>query len=312
MIGGTTAVSVAQRGWDVVAGMTAGWSARQMRRQVWLKWRLAESGEVQTLAATQLAAREVDHQPGRHSAEPLLAGLAALADGDLDTATAVLDAAARTGRHPECLTALGDVFATLGDRTTAVDVCRRALAARPTDPVAAIGAAVALSAQDSAAALDLLWPLHTARPDDPVVSYYLVHVLLRRSEDVSSSDRHGQPAIISASQLAECRWIVGQLTALGGGDEEATLAVAKLASRVAVAETWAWRRSGANWGTLALFVILAVLGMTFGDALSNMAVLVGSVLFGLMAVVLFVVTHRRPVWELLAQDLGSVVTRPDV
>jgi hypothetical protein len=288
-----------------------------MRRQVWLKWRLAGSAEVRALAARQLAAQRTDARPaaapqGRRGADPLLTGLLALADGDLDTATTVLEAAARTGRHPECLTALGDVSATYGDRATAVAVHRRALTALPDDPVTIIAAACTLSTPDSARALDLLWPLHTSRPDDPVVSYYLVHVLLRRSEDVCSTDRHGRPAIISASQLAECRWIAGRLTALGGGDEETTHAIAMLTSRVATAETWEWRRSGANWGTLALFVILALIGVVIGNAMTNLAMLVGAALFGVGAVALFVVTHRRPMWELLAQDLGSVVTRPDL
>jgi hypothetical protein len=283
-----------------------------MRRQVWLKWRLSGSPDIQALAARALAGREADAQPGRHTAEPLLAGLTALADGDLDTATDVLDDAARGGRHPECLTALGDVFATQGDWDRAADACRHALGASPTDPIAIIGAAVALSARHSPSALDLLWPLHTSRADDSVVSYYLVHVLLRRSDDVASSDRHGRPAIISASQLAESRWIVGQLTVLGGGDEEATLAIAKLASRVAAAESWAWRQSGANWGTLALFVALAALGVLIGGAISDVAVLAGAALFGAGSICLFVLTHRRPTWELLAQDLGSVVTRPEM
>jgi hypothetical protein len=283
-----------------------------MRRQVWLKWRLAESPELADLAARALAGREADAQPGKHASEPLLSGLTALANGDPETAMTVLDTAARSGQHPECLTALADVFATLGDWTEAANVSRHAVAARPHDPVTLIGAAVALSVMDSLAALDVLWPLHIARADDSVVSYYVVHVLLRRSDDVASSDRHGRPAIISASQLAESRWIVEQLSARGGGDEEATLAIAKLANRVAEADTRTWRRSGANWGTLALFVVLALLGVTFGGAISDVAVLTGAALFGIGAVVLFVLTHRRPRWELLAQDLGAVATRPEL
>jgi hypothetical protein len=288
-------------------------SPGQMRRQVWLKWRLSDSEDVRALAAAQLAAGsgQQDDTPPQRGDDPLLAGLIALADGDFTTATTVLSDAASSGRHPECLTALADVYASRGDWRQAADLAGRAAVLRPDDPVAIVAAAATLSETDSSAALKLLWPLHTERPSDPVVSYYAVHVLLRRGVAVSSTSRDGRAVIISASQLAECRWVVTELNSLGGGDQEAAAKAAALVEQVRIAEHLTWRRQGANKGTLALFVGLSLVLLAIALGISDMAMLAGAIVLGGGTAALYVFTHRRPYWELLAQDLGSVAMRPD-
>jgi hypothetical protein len=280
-----------------------------LRRQVWLKWRLGESDDVRALAATQLAAAGGQQDTARHSDDPLLAGLTALADGDFGTATTVLDGAA--ARHSECLIALADVSASRGDWRTAADLAGRAAVLRPDDPVAILAAATALSETDPVAALKLVWPLHTDRPTDPVVSYYVVHLLLRRGAAVSSTYRDGTGLIISASQLTECRQILAQLATLGGGDQEAAEEAAALAERVRTAEQLTWRQRGASRGTLAVFLALSVVLLLIGALIPDYVLLAGALVLGVGTAWLYVYTHRLPYWQLLAQDLSSVALRPD-
>jgi predicted Zn-dependent protease len=286
-----------------------GRSPRQMRRQVWLKWRLSPDQEVRDLAAAALA--EQDPPALRDGQPPLQAGLTALAAGEFQVAGDILEAAAVTGEHPECLVALADVCATRGDHDQASDLATRAVDMNPRDPIAVLGAAASVSDRTPTVALNLLEALRMARPDDRIVSYYVVRALLGRADQVAAANREGRPAIISASQLNECKVLVHRMADLGGGDDESAAAVAALSDEIRIAETPTWLRPGANWGTLVMFLLLALAGILTGYYAADMALLVGAVVFGLAVGALFVITHRRPFWELRALDLGSVATRPD-
>jgi tetratricopeptide (TPR) repeat protein len=286
-----------------------GRSPRQLRRQVWLKWRLSPEQDVRDLAAEQLA--EQPPPAPRDGRDPLLSGLTALAAGDFQTAHDVLETAALTGEHPECLVALADVAAYRGDWDRANDLATRAVDMNPQDPVAILGGAATVSDRSPLVALNLLEALRMARPDDQIVSYYVVRALLSRADQVAAANRDGRPAIISASQLDECKALVHRMAELGGGDDESAAVVAALSDEIRIAETPTWLRQGANWGTLVMFVLLAIAGILTGYYLSDVALLAGAVVFGLAVGALFVLTHRRPLWELRALDLGSVATRPD-
>ncbi|HEY3753775.1 MAG TPA: hypothetical protein VGL80_31675, partial [Pseudonocardiaceae bacterium] len=95
------------------------------------------------------------------------------------------------------------------------------------------------------------------------------------------------------------------------GDQEAAAEAGALAEQVRIAEHLTWRRQGANKGTLALFVGLSLVLLAIALGISDMAMLAGAIVLGGGTAALYVFTHRRPYWELLAQDLGSVAMRPD-
>jgi hypothetical protein len=257
-----------------------GWSTEQIHAHVWLKWRLAESPAVpMALASAQRATTPLE-----------------LLDATSDEDGSYLAAAA-------------DAQVLLGDWPAAMTAYERAVELDATQPIPLIGRAVVAIHQGCAAtAVDDLRSLRAARPDDPVVAHYLALALVCRATEVRAINRDGRSVIISAAQLDECEHISGELADLAVDDPELVPAVAALAQQVGDSRAWTWRGRGGNGGVLAFVVLLSAIGVVGSGLVGNLWLVIAAALFGAGGVFLYVVTHRRPAWELGAQALVSMGT----
>jgi hypothetical protein len=285
------------------------WSAEHNGRNVWSKWCLGGSPEVRAVADAALSGAPLGRPGGT---DPLLAGLTALARHDHRDAEQVLSAAAASDDSGLCWTALGDVYALAGDWESALDSTERAVeqAGGEAATVAVIGRAVAAIATGAAgtAVVDLR-DLCRRMPGSPVLCHYLALALLCRATEVRAIGRDERPVIITAAQLASCSAISTEISGLPLHDEDLLQASAWLANEVRTSGAWRWRETGANGGVLAGVLLLAALGVSLGVLLGNVSVTVAAALVGAAGVFLYVATHRRPAWELRAQDMASLVTR---
>jgi tetratricopeptide (TPR) repeat protein len=293
------------------------WSAEQIRAQVWLKWRLADSPAARAVAdaalsgtalsGTVLSGTALSGSAVDRSGEALVAALTALA---LDDEPAPPDAMSNV--DGSCLVVAADAQVLRGDWSAALKLYERAVEVDATQPIALIGrAVVAIHRRRAGTALDDLRPLLAARPDDPVIRHYLALALMCRATEVRALSRDGRSVITSAAQLDECGLINDELADLARGDSELDEAATALHRQVLDSGVWTWREEGSNGGVLMSALVLSAAGILGGGTADDAWLVIGGALLGAGVVFLYVVTHRRPAWELQAQDLGSTVTEPD-
>jgi hypothetical protein len=303
-----------------MAGVDApsGWSAKQLNWCTWSKWRLVESPDIRAVAVAALSGTPLDW-PGDaddtvEGTDPLAVGLTALARRDHAHAARVLSAAVETDPSGLCATALADVHAANGDWAAARDACERGACERGASPgaptTAVLGWVVAAIATGSAAAaVTELRERCRAEPDNPVLPDYFALALLGRANEVRALDRDGRSIIITAAQLSACSAISAELAGVPIADVDLRRASASLAGDVGVSDVWAWRAHSTNGGVLAVVLLLSLATVVVAAVLGSVAVVVAGALVGAAGVYLYVTTHRRPVWELRAQDMGTLVTR---
>jgi hypothetical protein len=256
----------------------ADWSTEQIHTNVWLKWRLTASP----------------------------AALVALASADQATTVAT-----RSDASSDDLAVAADAEVLRGNWSAALTLYQRMENVDATQPVPLIGRAVAAIHQRRAAvAVEDLRALRAARPGDPVVAHYLTLALVCRASEVRAVSRDERSVITSTAQLTECERIADELADLAVEDPALVQAVAALARQVRTSRAWTWREQGGNVGVLALVVLFSLVGIVAGGVLDDVWLVVGAALLGAGAAFLYVVTHRRPAWELRAQDLASIGTVP--
>ena len=279
------------------------WSAEQIRTNTWLKWRLAGSPAVRAIADAALSGTV--REPVEPPSDPLVTALIALAADppDPDRALCVLGESQPT--------AIGDARTALGDLPGALAAYQRAVALDDTDPVAVIGAAVAAIRDHRAAkAVHDLRSLRTVDPDNPVLAHYLALALVCRATEARALSRDEDSVITSPAQLNECERICLELTDIPVADPDLDRAVDALTDQVLHGGTWAWRQYGGNGGLVAALLVLSLACVMVGGAVGDLWLVIGAALVGAGSVFLYVVTHRRPAWELRAQDLANMITNP--
>lgn len=284
--------------------VTGAWSVRRTIVDIWQKWRLADQPLTVSIAdavRTDAVARLAPVPDG----DRLVSALAALAQGDPDRATRLLAKAPDTAH---VVTARGDVLAAQGNPAAAAELYRWAAEIDGSDPIAVLGrATAAIAAGDPDRALA---DIRTLPGAGPVVAHYLASALLCRANQVCAVSRDGHRVIATEAQLAECERICRELAAHPVDDPELAAAVADLTGQVAGSRAWTWRRIGGNGGILALVLAVSLAGVLLGGAVDNVWLVVGAALVGAGAVFLYVVTNRRPVWELRAQHMAHTITIP--
>lgn len=281
---------------------------------LWLKWRLATSPAMAALADLALSdgdavsPRDVLSGDEMSGDGLVITALAALAGGDPEHAIHLLDDARPSAAHA---TVLGDARATQHNWPAALAAYRRAVELDHTDPVARIGRAVAaIHNHDTAAAVADLRPLHAAQPDNPVITHYFVLAQVHHVRTVCAVSRDERTVITSPAQLAECERICTELANVRVDDTDLAAAVDALRQQVINSRTWAWREYGSNGGVLVVVLLISLAGVVFGGVINDLWLAIGAAILGGGAVFLYVVTNRRPAWELRAQDMANMITSP--
>ncbi|HEX5116813.1 MAG TPA: hypothetical protein VFW65_16595 [Pseudonocardiaceae bacterium] len=266
---------------------------------------MADSAQIDSIVTAVRSGTVVDHVAGH---DPLVVALVAVADGEYARATRVLAKAEQTART---VTARADILALQGNWAGASLLYRRAVELDGADPVALLGRAVAAVSRHRATfAESEVRSLRDRFGDGPVLRHYLVLALVCRAGEVCAVSRDGRPVITSTAQLAECERIAAQLTGRPVDDTDLAAAAAGLTEQVSGSREWRWRRIGANTGILAGLLALSLVVALFTGLGHDPAMAIGSLVVGAGTLYLYVVTNRRPVWELRALGMAHMITAP--
>lgn len=265
---------------------------------------MAGSADIDSIVTAVRSAAADDIAAG----DPLVAVLTAVADGEYARADRVL---AKTEQTARTVTVRADILALQGNWAGAALLYRRAVELDGADPVALLGRAVAAISQHQATLAESdVRSLRDRLGDGPVLRHYLVLALVCRAGEVCAVSRDGQPVITSTAQLAECERIAAQLTGLRVEDTELASAAAGLTEQVSDSREWRWRRIGANTGILVLLLALSLVVALVTALGHDPSLAIGSLVVGAGALYLYIVTNRRPAWELRALGMAHMITAP--
>lgn len=274
---------------------------------IWLKWSLVDSPAIASIVAAVRSGTMVDRN-AVPDGDRLVSALAALADGDRGRAARLLAKASET---PWTVTARADILALQGNWAAAIPLYHRAVVLDGTDPIALLGTAVAAVAERRAATAEqVVRSVREMIGDGPVLRHYLVLALVCRAGEVCAVSRDGQPVITSTAQLAECERIAADLAGSPVDDDGLASSAAALVEQVTTSRAWRWRRRGANTGILIVLLLVCSIGALVTASGGDLSLAIGALVVGGGTVFLYVVTNRRPAWELHALGMAHMITAP--
>jgi tetratricopeptide (TPR) repeat protein len=237
----------------------------------------------------------------------------ALVEGRLDEALKNFERAEELREHPHDQVGIGDVHLARGRWQLAAERYRRALELDGGDLLALLGQSQVLVAQGRARdAVAELERMVEARPEEPVLRYYLASTWTSVAEQCRSQTTDEVLVITSQHQLRLCERAARRILELNVADDELVRGANRLLVEVEAARRWKWAPEG-------IAVILAILAMSLGltmvvagGALDSVGLVVAGIVLGSVLLYLIVLRFRRQAWRQRAEALAGSIAKPGV
>jgi Flp pilus assembly protein TadD len=186
----------------------------------------------------------------------------------------------------------GDAFAQLGQLVQARGEYEAALRIEPGNPLYRTAvASIQLKQGESDKALAVMEDVVNEYPDQQFFQYYLALAIEAVQDGKWSATRDGKLLITSEAQIAVTREMSGRALKLKFDDEPLRKSLQRNLDLANQAAETKWFHSNIGAWSVALIISLALIA----------AHGIG-VIFVIIVVALYVVTHRRPVWKQNAKD----------